>query len=113
VQINDLSFRRHILVQVLIIMEFILSQSARAKAKITKAFPVTNKGVIPNKGVTYEWSLSEEDVSNLIILSIATSTNIFTDKMGPRYKSICGRILEARIRRSVLSSHDRNRSVKR
>lgn len=46
-------------------MEFILSQSARAKAKIAKAYPppVTPEDKVPNKGVTYDWKLSEEDVS--------------------------------------------------
>lgn len=61
-QIGDLSFRRHILVQVLIIMEFLLSLSARAKAKLAKAKLPEN----PNKSVMYpDWTLSEEDVSSL------------------------------------------------
>lgn len=54
-EISDLGFRRNILVQVLIIMEFLLSLSAQSKEKLA--------GVkAPNKSVTYsDQVLSEED----------------------------------------------------
>ncbi|PQE22233.1 guanylate kinase protein [Rutstroemia sp. NJR-2017a WRK4] len=56
-EISDLSFRRHILVQILIIMDFLLSLSSKAKEKLAKALPDN-----PNKSVMYaDQTLSEED----------------------------------------------------
>ncbi|KAL2020354.1 hypothetical protein VTK56DRAFT_8483 [Thermocarpiscus australiensis] len=54
-EISDLAFRRNVLVQALIIMEFLLSLSPKAKEKLSS---VKN----PNKSVTYsDQQLSEED----------------------------------------------------
>ncbi|KAK4124004.1 hypothetical protein N657DRAFT_645619 [Parathielavia appendiculata] len=54
-EISDLAFRRNVLVQALIIMEFLLSLSPKAKEKLAS---VKN----PNKSVTYsDQQLSEED----------------------------------------------------
>jgi hypothetical protein len=59
-QISDLSFRRHILVQVLIVLDFLLSLSVKAKEKLSKASLPQNA----NKSVMYaDQVLSEEDVS--------------------------------------------------
>ncbi|KAJ8068779.1 hypothetical protein OCU04_002475 [Sclerotinia nivalis] len=56
-EISDLSFRRHILVQILIIMDFLLSLSTKAKEKLSKALPENL-----NRSVTYaDQTLSEED----------------------------------------------------
>ncbi|QSZ35553.1 hypothetical protein DSL72_008423 [Monilinia vaccinii-corymbosi] len=56
-EISDLSFRRHILVQILIIMDFLLSLSAKAKEKLSKALPENL-----NRSVTYaDQTLSEDD----------------------------------------------------
>lgn len=56
-EISDLSFRRHILVQVLIVMDFLLSLSAKAKEKLAKSMPENT-----NKSVMYaDQSLSDED----------------------------------------------------
>ena len=56
-QISDLSFRRHVLVQALILMEFLLSLSAKAKEKLSTARA-------HNKAVEYlDQKLSEDDVS--------------------------------------------------
>ncbi|ATY67266.1 THO complex subunit [Cordyceps militaris] len=52
--INDLSFRRHVLVQALIITEFLLSLSAEAKQKLS-SLPAANKAVV------YSEQLSEEN----------------------------------------------------
>ncbi|KAK3313774.1 THO complex subunit 1 transcription elongation factor-domain-containing protein [Apodospora peruviana] len=54
-EISDLAFRRNILVQVLIVMEFLLSLSSKAKEKLA--------GIkAPNKSVTYsDQQLNEED----------------------------------------------------
>ncbi|TVY28658.1 Uncharacterized protein LHYA1_G002303 [Lachnellula hyalina] len=57
-EISDLSFRRHILVQVLIVMDFLLSLSAKAKEKLSKSTLPEN----PNKSVMYaDQTLNEED----------------------------------------------------
>ncbi|KAM3488785.1 hypothetical protein MY3957_007927 [Beauveria namnaoensis] len=53
-EISDLSFRRHVLVQALIITDFLLSLSAEAKQKLT-GVPTANKAVV------YSEQLSEED----------------------------------------------------
>jgi len=61
-KISDLSFRRHILVQVLIVMDFLLSLSTKAKEKLANASLPEN----PNKSVMYaDQILSDEDVSSL------------------------------------------------
>ena len=54
-QISDLAFRRNILVQALIVMEFLLSLSPKSKEKLAAV-------KAPNKSVTYsDQQLSEED----------------------------------------------------
>lgn len=55
IQISDLSFRRHVLVQALIITEFLLSLSPDAKQKLA-TLPASNKAVV------YSDQLSEENV---------------------------------------------------
>lgn len=60
-QINDLAFRRHILVQALIILDFLLSLTSEAKAKLENLN-------LQNKSVQYAYILSEEDVSLLTLL---------------------------------------------
>lgn len=55
-QIGDLTFRRHVLVQTLIVLNFVLSWTGEAKKKYEK-INVTNKSVI------YPGEFSEEDVS--------------------------------------------------
>lgn len=78
-QISDLSFRRHVLVQVLIILDFLLSLSVKAKEKLSKATLPQNA----NKSVMYaDQTLSEEDVSNscptfLLLLAEGYTLNHF------------------------------------
>ncbi|KAF5632958.1 nuclear matrix p84 [Fusarium sp. NRRL 52700] len=58
-EISDLSFRRHILVQALIIMDFLISLSIQARDRLTEALPA-NASV--NKAVMYsDQVLSDED----------------------------------------------------
>ncbi|KAF5672866.1 hypothetical protein FHETE_3585 [Fusarium heterosporum] len=58
-EISDLSFRRHILVQALIIMDFLISLSAQARGRLTEALPATAN---INKSVMYsDQNLSEDD----------------------------------------------------
>ncbi|KAL6913165.1 hypothetical protein ACHAP8_004453 [Fusarium lateritium] len=58
-EISDLSFRRHILVQALIIMDFLLALSGQARDKLAETLPATAN---INKAVMYgDQVLSEED----------------------------------------------------
>ncbi|KAJ3490328.1 hypothetical protein NLG97_g5802 [Lecanicillium saksenae] len=52
-EISDLSFRRHVLVQALIITEFLLSLSAEAKQKLS-GLPAANKAVVYNEQLSEE-----------------------------------------------------------
>lgn len=52
-EIRDLAFRRHILVQVLMLLDFLLSLSGKAKGKIEQAL---------NKSVLYNFTLEESDM---------------------------------------------------
>ena len=54
-QISDLAFRRHILVQGLILMDFLLYQTPKSKKKIES---VNGR----NKSVVYSFTLSDDDV---------------------------------------------------
>lgn len=57
-QIRDLTFQRNILVQALIVIEYLLSLSSKAKEKLAKALPEN-----PNKSVIYaDLCLNDEDV---------------------------------------------------
>ncbi|DAA72857.1 TPA_exp: Uncharacterized protein A8136_5387 [Trichophyton benhamiae CBS 112371] len=51
-EINDVSFRRHILVQALILLDFLLSLTPKSKAKLADS---------TNKSVLYGYVLSDED----------------------------------------------------
>src|SRR5436305_1639745 len=69
-QISDLSFRRHVLVQALILIDFLLSLSPKAKEKWTGA-PGTNRSVM------YEqYTLSPEDVSFPLPFSFQVMANV-------------------------------------
>ncbi|RMD44283.1 hypothetical protein DV735_g772, partial [Chaetothyriales sp. CBS 134920] len=54
-EVHDLAFRRHVLVQSLIMLDFLLSLSPSAKAKASSAPGLTNKSVL------YAHTLSEDD----------------------------------------------------
>lgn len=60
---GDLYFRRHILIQAFIILEFLLSLTPQAKAKLAK-IKVQNRSVIYG-----DQKLGEEDVSPPIIIT--------------------------------------------
>jgi len=65
-QISDLSFRRNILVQVLIVLDFLLSLSPKSKEKLAKSSLPDNL----NKSVLYaDHLLAEDDVSTLQVTS--------------------------------------------
>ena len=51
-EISDLSFRRHVLVQALVLAEFLLGQTPKAKARLAS---------LKNKSVIYEFTLDEGD----------------------------------------------------
>lgn len=52
-QVNDTAFRRHVLVQALILLDFMLSLTLKSKARLAD---------LTNKSVLYGFVLSEEDV---------------------------------------------------
>lgn len=53
-QVNDTAFRRHVLVQALILLDFMLSLTSKSKAKLAD---------LTNKSVLYGFVLNDEDVS--------------------------------------------------
>jgi THO complex subunit 1 len=53
-EVHDIAFRRHILVQALIILDFLLSLTPAAKAKLSDSV---------NKAVLYSFTLSDEDAT--------------------------------------------------
>ena len=61
VQISDVSFQRYVLIQVLIVMDFLLSLSKKAKEKLASATLAS-----ANKSVIYaDIAISDEDASAL------------------------------------------------
>lgn len=77
-QLSDLSFRRHIAVQALIVLDFLLSLSAKAKEKQAAITP-------QNKSVMYQDQLlSDEDVRILLCLKYTASDIV--DPLGIRHK---------------------------
>ena len=54
-QISDLAFRRHILVQALILIDFLLSLTPKEKAKLAELN-------LQNKSVQYQYTLGDDDV---------------------------------------------------
>lgn len=52
-QVNDTAFRRHVLVQALILLDFMLSLTPKAKARLAD---------LTNKSVLYGFVLNDEDV---------------------------------------------------
>jgi hypothetical protein len=76
-QLSDLAFQRHILVQALILIDFLLALTEKAKSK-----PIYQKA---QKAMQYSFTLREEDVSpvslclpRLYPLPCATKTMIIT-----------------------------------
>ena len=64
-EIHDISFRRHVLVQALIILDFLLSLTPSAKAKLA---------ALTNKSVLYSYTLNDEDTK----WATSTRANIAT-----------------------------------
>lgn len=60
-QINDTAFRRHVLVQALILLDFMLSLTPKAKGRLADLI---------NKSVLYGFVLSDEDVRNPSLCSL-------------------------------------------
>lgn len=59
-KLSDLAFQRHILVQGLILIDFLLSLTEKAKKKWTDVEKTNPKSA--NKGLLYSFTLSEENV---------------------------------------------------
>ncbi|KAK0637251.1 THO complex subunit 1 transcription elongation factor-domain-containing protein [Bombardia bombarda] len=78
-EISDLAFRRNVLVQALIVMEFLLSLSQKAKSKLVG---VTNQ----NKAVMYsEHVLSEEDTKWVTDVKDMIATYLKMGQEGPYF----------------------------
>ncbi|VBB87122.1 Putative protein of unknown function [Podospora comata] len=79
-EISDLTFRRNILIQALIIMEFLLALSPKAKEKLATV-------KVPNKSVTYsEKTLSEEDIKWVVETKESIKSYL---KLGPEGPHFC------------------------
>ncbi|KAK4193969.1 THO complex subunit 1 transcription elongation factor-domain-containing protein [Podospora australis] len=78
-EISDLAFRRNILIQALIVMDFLLSLSPKAKEKLAT---ITN----PNKSVIYaEYKLSEEDFTWVTKMKEDIKAYLKTGPEGPHF----------------------------
>ena len=64
IQISDLAFRRHVLVQALILIDFLLSLTTKSKRKLENT---------SNKSVLYPYILSEENVCGIFNLILSSS----------------------------------------
>ncbi|KAK4176219.1 THO complex subunit 1 transcription elongation factor-domain-containing protein [Triangularia setosa] len=79
-EISDLTFRRNILIQALIIMEFLLALSPKAKEKLATV-------KVPNKSVTYsEKTLSEDDIKWVVEMKESIKSYL---KLGPEGPHFC------------------------
>ena len=58
---SDLAFRRHILVQALILVDFLLSLTSKAKRKLDHT---------TNKSVLYNYTVSDDDVRDSLARSL-------------------------------------------
>jgi THO complex subunit 1 len=86
-EISDLAFRRNFLVQVLIIMEFLLSLSPKAKEKLAAV-------KTPNKSVTYsDQQLSEEDTKWAIDMRAGVVKYLQKGFDGPFFDRMVGTVL--------------------
>lgn len=75
-QINDTAFRRHVLVQALILLDFMLSLTPKAKGRLAD---------LTNKSVLYGFVLSDEDVrirSLCSPLSLYSQSNSVAGQVG-------------------------------
>ncbi|UNI21544.1 hypothetical protein JDV02_007524 [Purpureocillium takamizusanense] len=77
-EIGDLSFRRHVLVQALIITDFILSMSAGAKEKLASM-------VASNKSVMYNDQLNEENTKWATEMKMTISDYLKRGQDGPYF----------------------------
>ncbi|KAK4200562.1 THO complex subunit 1 transcription elongation factor-domain-containing protein [Triangularia verruculosa] len=79
-EISDLTFRRNILIQALITMEFLLALSPKAKEKLATV-------KLPNKSVTYsEKTLSEEEIKWVVETKESIKSYL---KLGPEGPHFC------------------------
>ncbi|PHH54913.1 THO complex subunit 1 [Ceratocystis fimbriata CBS 114723] len=77
-EIHDLSFRRHVLVQALIIMDFIISLTAKSKEKLA--------GLVVNKSVAYmDHTVSEQDAAWASEMKRSIADFLRPDPEGPFY----------------------------
>jgi hypothetical protein len=91
-----MTFRRHILVQAFIIMDFLLALSSKAKEKLSSI-------KAQNKSVMYqEQTLSDEDVFTNSLQRLNDFSNAWVGEVGFGDKEIYSGVSESRFRRGVL-----------
>ena len=76
-QVNDTAFRRHVLVQALILLDFMLSLTLKSKARLAD---------VTNKSVLYGFVLSEEDVRPPCSIFQPSMGNLTIDRPNGRPK---------------------------
>jgi THO complex subunit 1 len=87
IQISDLAFRRNVLVQALITMEFLLSLSPQAKEKLASV-------KAPNKSVTYsDQQLSEEDTKWATDMKTSIVKYLQKGVEGPYFERMVGTVI--------------------
>ena len=102
-QVSDLTFRRHILVQALILVDFLLSLTPKAKKKLDST---------TNKSVLYSYTLSEENVCTLRFHNVEMyRTDYLEDHLGDPNKIRYSRISTARRRGQILLPYGRHRAI--
>ncbi|KAE9983237.1 hypothetical protein EG328_010178 [Venturia inaequalis] len=86
-ELSDLAFQRHIVVQALILLDFLLSLTERAKKKLSD--------INPQKALQYEYTLSEQDTewAEKMKRSIATYLSPLRDTEGLYYHRMVNTVL--------------------
>ncbi|QDS75728.1 hypothetical protein FKW77_008206 [Venturia effusa] len=86
-ELSDLAFQRHIVVQALILLDFLLSLTERAKKKLSD--------ITPQKALQYEYTLSEQDTewAEKMKKSIATYLSPLRDQEGQYYNRMVNTVL--------------------
>ncbi|KAI9828024.1 MAG: hypothetical protein M1832_003551 [Thelocarpon impressellum] len=85
-EISDLAFRRHFLVQALILLDFLLSLTAKAKAKLVDPN-------LTNKSVLYQYTLGDDDAKWVIDTRTTIATYLQEGPEGKFYYRMVDTVL--------------------
>ncbi|KKZ63072.1 hypothetical protein EMCG_02573 [[Emmonsia] crescens] len=83
-EVNDVAFRRHILVQSLILLDFVLSLTPKAKAKLADS---------TNKSVLYNYVLNDEDAKWALQMKTSIATYLQQGSEGKFYYRMVDTVL--------------------